>query len=262
MQDKILTTSFLVIFKRTSHFGDAECRAKLFETLYSLVINSSHISPPPLSYALEIFTRVKQWDVDQLVRKDCEIYLASIEKLIHPKKEVFFFPTDVQDFRDSMKFNQQVLQKFSEIPNLKVTEVTTEENVQNIDMDDDTEKDIVFDQSESESEEEPILEPPAKTPKVDESVKISNKLPTVVVVEESSDDESIEENKEEDVEMESSEKDDLKEQIIKEPVEPEPEVHKKQLSVKVSEPRKSSLDENALVEQYAADFNDELNADW
>ena len=185
--------------------------------------------------------------------------MASIEKLIHPKKEVFFFPTDVQDFRDSMKFNQQLLQKFNEIPSLKVTgEKPKEPETPNMEQDvNDTEKIAVLEDSPSEnedSEKEENLEPPAKTAKID---KASETNEVEENVDEITDDESEEIILEEDVEMTAPEV-----QKSKEIVEKEPEVPKKQLPVKVAESRVSSADEIALVEQYAADFNDDLNADW
>lgn len=118
LQDKVLLQSFNVLgqFKnRKDYYEDAECRIKLFEVLTALVNNSSANCPPPLGYGLEILTKAKQLDPDFEVRENCAKLLMVLEKAIHPKREIFYFPTDVKDFRDTIKFNQLVLKKFDNL---------------------------------------------------------------------------------------------------------------------------------------------------
>lgn len=74
------------------------CRANLYNVLNSLIISPHHLCPPPVQYAATIFSIVQHSDVNEGVRDQCANYLRSIEKILHPQKEIFYFPTEAGDY--------------------------------------------------------------------------------------------------------------------------------------------------------------------
>ncbi|CAO1418811.1 unnamed protein product [Diamesa serratosioi] len=119
VQDKILFVAFSSASRDENQSEDLytnpRCRIQLMETIYTLMSCSTFNCPPPLSFGLELLKKVKQTDYDYNVRKLCDSLSINVEKLIHNKKEVFYFPTDIKDFRDTIKYNEYTLKKFNEI---------------------------------------------------------------------------------------------------------------------------------------------------
>ena len=119
VQDKILFIAFSSASRDENQSEDLytnpRCRIQLMETIYTLMSCSTFNCPPPLSFGLELLKKMKQSDHDYNVRKLCDSLSINVEKLIHNKKEVFYFPTDIKDFRDTIKYNEYTLKKFNEI---------------------------------------------------------------------------------------------------------------------------------------------------
>lgn len=126
VQDKILFIAFSTASKDENQSEDLytspRCRIQLMETIYTLMSCSTFNCPPPLSFGLELMKKVKQTDHDYNVRKLCDSLSMDVEKLIHNKKEVFYFPTDIKDFRDTIKYNEYTLKKFNEITEWEITD--------------------------------------------------------------------------------------------------------------------------------------------
>ncbi len=116
LKDKLLILSFGVTSKLSQSQGDiyedSHCRTKLFECLKSLNNNSSSICASPLNYTLEIFAKAMEMDPSGNNSEMLFGTMATLLKDVRPKKEIFYFPTDIKDFRDTVKFNQRLEKKF------------------------------------------------------------------------------------------------------------------------------------------------------
>lgn len=88
--------------KSNLYFSD-ECRAGLYSALNALVMGPHHFCPPPLQYAATVFSIVQVHDTNAKIRERCSDYLRCVEKILHPQKEVFYFPTDVNEVVDALK---------------------------------------------------------------------------------------------------------------------------------------------------------------
>lgn len=89
--------------KQSNLYHNDDCRNALYAALNALVLSPSHLCPPPLQYAAEVFTLAQVLDVNAKVRERCSEYLRSIEKILHPQKEVFYFPTDANDVAEAFR---------------------------------------------------------------------------------------------------------------------------------------------------------------
>lgn len=89
--------------KKSNLYSSAECRRGLYTALYALVISPHHLCPPPVQYAARLFSVAQIRDSSANVRDQCADYLRTIEKLLHPKKEIFYFPTEVSEVVDAFK---------------------------------------------------------------------------------------------------------------------------------------------------------------
>lgn len=89
--------------KNSNLYSSAECRRGLYTALYALVISPHHLCPPPVQYAARVFSVAQVRDSSATVRDQCADYLRTIEKLLHPKKEIFFFPTEAGEVVDAFQ---------------------------------------------------------------------------------------------------------------------------------------------------------------
>lgn len=106
VQENIVALSLTVanaIPKKSYLYFNSECRKSLFEALYALTQSPHHLCPPPIQYAAEVFRIAQMHDFSAEVRDKCSEYLRCLEKILHPQKEVFFFPTNVSDVADAFK---------------------------------------------------------------------------------------------------------------------------------------------------------------
>ncbi|XP_055325802.1 proline-, glutamic acid- and leucine-rich protein 1 [Sitodiplosis mosellana] len=95
--------------KKSHLYFDNGCRAGLFSTLYALTQSPHHLCPPPIQYAAEVFKIAQIHDVRAEIRDKCSEYLRGIEKILHPQKEIFYFPTNVNDVAEAFKKNAEDL---------------------------------------------------------------------------------------------------------------------------------------------------------
>lgn len=89
--------------KKSNLYHSEECRRGLYTALYALVISPHHLCPPPVQYAARVFSVAQVRDSSTIVRDQCADYLRAIEKLLHPKKETFYFPTEANEVVDAFK---------------------------------------------------------------------------------------------------------------------------------------------------------------
>lgn len=89
--------------KKSFLYFNNECRKGLFDALNALAQSPHNLCPPPIQYAAEIFRIAQTHDFNAEVRDRCSEYLRGIEKILHPQKEIFFFPTNVNDVAEAFK---------------------------------------------------------------------------------------------------------------------------------------------------------------
>lgn len=93
--------------KKSTLYFDNECRQVLFNALYALVQSPHSLCPPPVQYAADIFRIAQLHDTCADIRIKCSEHLRSIEKILHPQKEIFYFPTNVNDVAAAFKQNAE-----------------------------------------------------------------------------------------------------------------------------------------------------------
>lgn len=92
--------------KNNLYFND-DCRLALYSSLNALVQSPHHLCPPPLQYAVKIFSMARFTDFNVEIRDKISDYLRGIEKILHPQKEIFYFPTDADEVSDVLKKNTE-----------------------------------------------------------------------------------------------------------------------------------------------------------
>lgn len=106
LQENIVGISLKVVAAQpsaTNLYASTECRRSLYAALQALVISPHHLCPPPVQYALRVFSVAQVRDCSALVRDQCADYLRIIEKVLHPQKESFYFPTEANEVVDAFK---------------------------------------------------------------------------------------------------------------------------------------------------------------
>lgn len=106
LQEKIVTIALSIVNvtpKQSNLYSDAKCRDALYNALIALVQSPHHLSAPPIQYAVEIFRIAQIHDSSALIREKCANHSRSIEKIVHPQKEVFFFPIDPNEVKEIFK---------------------------------------------------------------------------------------------------------------------------------------------------------------
>lgn len=118
IQEKITSISFMVTSK-IQHEGDLyrdpHCRSFLCDIVGFMMVHPVHKMPVPLNYGIALLTTLKNTDPDLTVRRSAEMNLYRAETAIHNKKDVFYFPADYRDLRDTLLFNKQTIQKLTEV---------------------------------------------------------------------------------------------------------------------------------------------------
>lgn len=106
LQENIVALSFdaaIAMPKKSNLYFDTECRKGLFEALYALIQSPNHLCPPPIQYAAEVYRIAQIHDASAEIRTKCSDYLRGVEKILHPQKEVFYFPTNANDVAEAFK---------------------------------------------------------------------------------------------------------------------------------------------------------------
>ncbi|KAJ6622011.1 Proline-, glutamic acid- and leucine-rich protein 1 [Pseudolycoriella hygida] len=106
LQEEIVLIAISVVEAsnlKTNLYDSVECRIALYGALYALIDSPHHLCPPPLQYAATIFNAAHSRDKSGRVRAVCSGYTRTIEKILHPQKEVLNFPLDLNEIRDAIK---------------------------------------------------------------------------------------------------------------------------------------------------------------
>lgn len=106
LQENIVSLSLNVVNtvpKKSHLYFTTECRKGLFNALYALTQSPHHLCPPPIQYAAEVFRLAQMHDISSEIREKCSEYLRGVEKVLHPQKEIFYFPTNATDVADAFK---------------------------------------------------------------------------------------------------------------------------------------------------------------
>ncbi|EAT33458.1 AAEL014265-PA [Aedes aegypti] len=107
IQEKIVSLCFSVFSQlntgtRQNLYFDPHCRKALMSALHALIVNPHHICPPPLQYGVQLFSMVQVQDPNGDVRARASELSRSTETLIHPRKEVFYFPVEENAVKDML----------------------------------------------------------------------------------------------------------------------------------------------------------------
>jgi proline-, glutamic acid- and leucine-rich protein 1 len=199
MQEKINSIGFMISSK-AQHDGDLyrdpTCRSRLADVIGFMMIHPVNKMPVPINYGIALLTKFKQTDPDSNVRDNAAMNLYRAETAIHNRKDVFYFPVDYRELRDTLMFNKQTIQKFNELTNVPVNGQNVVE-IDNEAMDEDA--NVVI--SDNESVEEVAvnvgiekLNPPPSAAEVNEISDDSE--PEAETQEISDDDDDIEEPEE------------------------------------------------------------------
>lgn len=116
LQEHIVKLSIRVVTtsqSQTQLYGLAECRTLLYGLLNVLVTAAHQLSPPPLQYAVEVFSIGAIRDASPNVRKHCVQFVRSLEKILHPQKETLQFPAELDEVQDAFKELRQLSGKLA-----------------------------------------------------------------------------------------------------------------------------------------------------
>lgn len=124
LQEKIISIGFLISSKVLLDgdlYRDPKCRARLTDLVGFLMIYPVNKMPVPINYGIALLTKIKHSDPSLAVRDCAAMNLYRAETAIHNRKDVFYYPPDYKDFRDTLLFNKQTIQKLLELkPNSSV----------------------------------------------------------------------------------------------------------------------------------------------
>lgn len=118
MQEKVFAIGFrisLIVQKVDELYHDFECRKKLNDLVLLMALHPVHKIPVPLNYCMALLTKVKHSDPNVHVRENASENLLRVEGAIHNRKEIFYFPSDYRELRDTLMFNKQTINKFNEL---------------------------------------------------------------------------------------------------------------------------------------------------
>jgi proline-, glutamic acid- and leucine-rich protein 1 len=124
MQEKITSISFMItsrIQRDSDLYRDPHCRIKLVDLVEKMMTHPVNKMPVPVNYGIAILGKIKKDDPDTNVRDNAEMCLSRIETVLHNRKDVFYFPADYKDFKDTLMFNKQTVMKFNETKKLNGT---------------------------------------------------------------------------------------------------------------------------------------------
>lgn len=106
LQENIVALALNVVNavpKKSHLYFNDECRMGLFGVLFALTQSAHHLCPPPIQYAVEVFRIAQIHDISAEVRDKCSEYARGLERVLHPQKEVFYFPTNVNEVAEAFK---------------------------------------------------------------------------------------------------------------------------------------------------------------
>lgn len=106
LQENIVSLSLNVVSAipmKSNLYYSTECRTGLFAALFALTQSPHHLCPPPIQYAAEIFRIAQMHDANAGIRNKCSEFSRGIEKILHPQKEIFYFPTNPNEVDDALK---------------------------------------------------------------------------------------------------------------------------------------------------------------
>lgn len=117
MQEKITSIAFMISSK-AQHDGDMYrdpvCRSKLADVIGFMMLHPVSKMPVPINYGIALLTKFKQTDPDSNVRDNAAMNLYRAETAIHNRKDVFYFPAEYCELRDTLLFNKQTITKLNE----------------------------------------------------------------------------------------------------------------------------------------------------
>lgn len=159
MQEKITAIGFVISSKAQLEgdlYRDPHCRSRLTDLIGFLMIYPVPKMPVPINYGIALLTKMKQSDADTNVRDCAAMNLYRAETAIHNRKDVFYFPADFRELRDTLLFNKQTINKFNESTSPR--EEITNGKKKPIDVPEDDEVDnILISDNESEKAEVELL---------------------------------------------------------------------------------------------------------
>lgn len=164
MQEKITAIGFLISSKAQQEgelYRDPRCRSRLSDLIGFLMTYPVPKMPVPINYGIALLTKIKQTDADANVRDCAAMNLYRAESAIHNRKDVFYFPADFRELRDTLLFNKQTITKFNE--STAPREETTNGNKQSKtsenskDEDDEAADNILISDNESEEAEAEVI---------------------------------------------------------------------------------------------------------
>lgn len=128
-----LNVSNAVPKKSNLYFND-ECRMGLFRVLFALTQSAHHLCPPPIQYAVEIFRIAQIHDMSAKVRDICNDYSRGLERVLHPQKEIFYFPTNVNEVAEAFKNDAKDAKSGANGLNDSDTEQSCDDEVRNFNV--------------------------------------------------------------------------------------------------------------------------------
>lgn len=243
LQEKVTSIGFLIASKVQQDgelYRHPLCRSFLCDLVGFLMTHPLHKMPVPINYGIALLTKLKHSDPDASVRKAADMNLYRAEKTIHNKKDVFYFPPDYSELRDTLMFNKQTINKFNE--------ATVPKESKLVEPDDEIVESIAVDEKGESSDEAEMVATIAEPPTAVRSTRQTPAQPVPEVVEEISDEEAQEIS------------DDEEECEIVPPVaEKRPSTSDATPPAVAKKPKVvANKKDEELLEEYMADFADEL----
>ncbi|XP_001851523.2 proline-, glutamic acid- and leucine-rich protein 1 [Culex quinquefasciatus] len=107
LQEKIVSLCVSVFSQlntgaKQNLYFEPNCRQALLVALNSLIINPHHLCPPPLQYGVTMFSAAESQDPNVDVRSKAAELARGAETLLHPRKEVFYFPLEENAVKDML----------------------------------------------------------------------------------------------------------------------------------------------------------------
>uniref|UniRef100_A0A1Q3EY87 Pre-rRNA-processing protein RIX1 N-terminal domain-containing protein n=1 Tax=Culex tarsalis TaxID=7177 RepID=A0A1Q3EY87_CULTA len=107
LQEKIVSLCVSVFSQlntgaKQNLYFEPNCRQALLVALNALIINPHHLCPPPLQYGVTMFSAAESQDPNVDVRSKAAELARGAETLLHPRKEVFYFPPEENAVKDML----------------------------------------------------------------------------------------------------------------------------------------------------------------
>lgn len=118
MQEKITSIAFMISSKIQQDgdlYRDPTCRSRLTDVIGFMMIHPVNKMPVPMNYGIALLTKFKQNDPDSNVRDAASMNLYRAETAIHNRKDVFYFPAEYKELKDTLNFNKLTVQKFNQV---------------------------------------------------------------------------------------------------------------------------------------------------